>query len=122
METSNTGKEFRIETSFKNELARSQREYLTANITDDEIFALNSEILCAVTAELTKGDYDSKALVKLLSFYLMHSDDCADIKKRVSEEVALFVGMADCVANRQTELRIIHEALDCYEDGQDWAR
>lgn len=109
---------FRVETSFKDELARVQREYFTKNITDDEIFILNSDVLCVVTNAMLAATYDNKALTRLLSFYLMNSDDGVEVKKSVSDEVAHFVQLADCIANHSTELRIINAALDLYEDGQ----
>lgn len=112
-------KEFRIETSFKDELARVQREYLSENITDDEIFALSSNVLCVVTNAMLAATYDNKALMRLLSFYLINSDEGVEVKKSVSDEVAHFVQLADCIANHSTEIRIINAALDGYEDGQD---
>lgn len=105
-----------IETNFKKELAKVQREYFSKDITDDEIFALNSNILCSVTSTLVINNYDNMALTKLLAFYLMNSEDGEDIKKAMADEVQQFVRLADCINGNRTELQIINAALDNYEE------
>lgn len=116
METTNTEKEWRIETSFKNALVECQKGFLTESLTDNEIFPLDGQTLCTVMEQLTSAPLESDVLVKLLAFYLMNSDDDKEKKKMISEDVAAFVRLADCVANRQTELRVINAAFVSFED------
>lgn len=104
-----------IETEFKKELAKAQRSYFTTNITDDEIFQLNMEILSGIVDTILR-DYDASMLVKVLSYYLINSTDTYDVKEKISDQIRKFVEFATKANRNRTELLVLDEALTAFED------
>lgn len=105
-----------IETEFKKALVKAQRSYFTTNISDDEIFQLNMDILSNLTHTLL-GDYSPVTLVKILSYYLINSNDNKELKKEISEKTNKFVEFANNIGKNRTELYVLDEALTGFEDG-----
>lgn len=103
-----------IETEFKKELAKAQRSYFSANITDDEIFQLNMEILSTMIHTLL-GGYSSAMLVKLLGYYLTNSNDKKEVKQEIADETKKYIELSDMINSNKTELYVLDEALTGFE-------
>jgi len=103
-----------IETEFKKELVKAQRSYFTTNITDDEIFQLNMDILSNLAHTLI-SDYSLSTLSKLLSYYLINSNDDKDIKQKISNDINKYIEFSDKVNRNRMELYILDEALTGFE-------
>jgi len=104
-----------IETDFKKGLVEAQKSYFTSNITDDEIFELNMEILGGMVHTML-ADYSLSTLVKVLSYYLINSVGNYETKEKTSEEISKFIEFANTVKVNSTELLVFDAALMGFQE------
>lgn len=102
-----------IRTDFQDELMKAQREH-TADLTDEQSVIESMKVLHSVVA-LTFNDLDISALTRMLSAYLIHSDDCD--KNVVAEKANEFVIFAEYINGKKSELSVIDNALTGFEEG-----
>lgn len=100
-------------TDFQEELIKAQREQ-SAEITDEKALLDNMKVLRGMVA-LSFNDLDISAMMRMLSSFLIHSEDCD--KDVVAEKANEIAQLLDYIAKNQQALSVIEYALEGFFEG-----
>ena len=99
------------ELDFKEVVINDCKQYLSENLTDDEIF--DSVILYSINAldGVLGLCFDFSAMQDILAFYLLNSKECDAIKKRYADSANKFVDAAQIILRHEIQLGVLSKAL-----------
>ncbi len=99
------------ELDFKEMVVDSCKNYLSEHLDDEEIY--RKILTCSSDAldSILGLNFDFFAIQKVLTFYLLNSKDCEEIKQRNAYCIGLFVDAAQIILKYNIELGVLNKVL-----------
>ena len=101
----------KVDYDFMDMIVHNHKQHTVKNLTDDEICESNLALLASALDDITMIHFDMESMWRVLSFYLLNSNECIGVKTLVADHVRSFIKAAQILSNCELQLGVLCETL-----------